>query len=61
MLPHHHLDFFFAAVVEYVEEAILNAITAAETMVGYKGHTAYILPLDELRDVMAKYGRSLIS
>jgi D-aminopeptidase len=52
MLPHQHLDAFFDAVAEAVEEAILNALTAAETMTGFKGHTAYALPLDELQRVM---------
>jgi len=42
-------------VAEAVEEAILNAITMAETMVGFKGRTAYALPLDRLQQVMAKY------
>jgi hypothetical protein len=44
MLPHHHLGVFFAAVAECAEEAILNAVTSAETMVGHKGHTAHALP-----------------
>jgi D-aminopeptidase len=57
MLSHHHLDVFFEAVAECVEETILNAVTSAETMVGHKGHTAYALPLDELRQVMEKYSR----
>jgi D-aminopeptidase len=55
MMPHHHLNPFFEAVAEAVEEAILNALTAAETMTGFKGRTAYALPLDELKRVMAKY------
>jgi D-aminopeptidase len=55
MIPHHHLNPFFYAVAEAVEEAILNAMTAAETMLGYKGHTAHELPLDLLQQVMAKY------
>jgi D-aminopeptidase len=55
MIPHHHLDPFFEAVAEAVEEAILNSLTAAETMSGFKGHTAHALPLDELQRVMAKY------
>jgi len=55
MLPHHHLNSFFEAVAEAVEEAILNALCAAETMTGFKGHTAHALPLDELQRVMAKY------
>lgn len=55
MMPHHHLNPFFEAVAEAVEESILNALTAAETMTGFKGHTAYALPLDELQRVMARY------
>jgi D-aminopeptidase len=54
MVPQHHLDPFFEAVIEAVEEAILNALVAAETMVGYKGRTAYALPLDELQRIMAQ-------
>jgi len=57
MLPHHHLNVFFEAVAECVEESILNALTSAETMLGQKGRTAYALPLDELLRVMKKYGR----
>jgi D-aminopeptidase len=55
MIPNEHLNPFFEAVAEAVEESILNAITAAVTMTGHKGHTAYALPLDELQQVMAKY------
>ncbi|MFN8457170.1 MAG: P1 family peptidase [Anaerolineae bacterium] len=55
MIPNEHLNPFFEAVAEAVEESILNALTAAETMTGYKGHTAHALPLDELQRVMARY------
>lgn len=48
MVPQHHMNEFFEAVIEAVEEAILNALTAAETMVGYKNHVANALPIDEL-------------
>jgi D-aminopeptidase len=56
MLPHHQLNLFFEAVAEVVEESILNALTAAETMTGFKDRTAYALPLDELQRVMTRYG-----
>jgi D-aminopeptidase len=46
---------FFEATAEAVEESILNALVAAETMTGYRGHTAYALPHDELQRVMAMY------
>src|SRR5579872_1978033 len=42
----------FAAVVESVEEAILNSLVAAETMVGRDNHIAYALPRDELADLL---------
>ena len=37
MFSHHHLNVIFEAVAECVEEAILNALAAAETMVSRKG------------------------
>jgi D-aminopeptidase len=55
MLPHHHLNPLFEAAAEATEEAVLNALTAAETMTGYRGHTAHALPLDRLVEVMARY------
>jgi D-aminopeptidase len=55
MLPNGQLDPFFVAVAEATEEAILNALCAAETMTGYKGRTVYALPLDELVRVMARH------
>ncbi len=61
MLPHDHLDLFFEAVAEAVEEAILNALTAAETMTGWRGHTVQALPLAELLHIMRRYGRQLQS
>ncbi len=45
-------DSLVIAAAEAVEEAILNALTAAETMVGQKGRTAYALPHDRLMDIM---------
>ncbi len=52
MLPNDQLNGFFLGVAEAVEEAILNALTAAETMTGYRGRTAYELPLDKLKRIM---------
>ena len=52
MLPNDQLNGFFLGVAEAVEEAILNALTAAETMTGFRGRTAYELPLDELKRIM---------
>jgi len=57
MLAHNQLNPFFDAAADVVEESILNALTAAETMTGQQGRTALALPLDELQQVMKKYGR----
>ena len=54
MLPNDQLNGFFLGVTEAVEEAILNALTSAETMTGFKGRTAYELPLDELQRIMER-------
>jgi D-aminopeptidase len=55
-LPHFSMDSLILAVVEAVEEAILNALVAAETMTGREGHTVYALPHDRLVEVIRKYG-----
>jgi D-aminopeptidase len=55
MVPHHHLNLLFEGTVEATEEAILNALTAAETMVGWQGRVVHALPLEALQGVMAKY------
>src|SRR5581483_1401762 len=47
----------FQAAAEATEEAIWNALVAAETMTGYKGHTAHAIPHDRLRAAAAKYGQ----
>ncbi len=51
------IDHLFDAVIEATEEAIVNALIAAETMVGRDGITAHALPHDRLREVMAANGR----
>ena len=56
MIPNHHLNPMFAAAAEAVEEAILNAVVAAQTMTGWQGRTAHALPHEELRRVMAEWG-----
>jgi D-aminopeptidase len=52
MLPHRELNPLFDAAAEAVAESILNSLTAAETMTGFKGRTAYEIPLDELKEIM---------
>ena len=47
----------FAATVEATEEAIVNALVAAETMTGANGVTVHALPHDRLRAVLRRYNR----
>jgi len=49
----------YKATVEATEEAVINALFAAETMKGYKGHVRRALPLEQVRDIFKKYGRPL--
>jgi D-aminopeptidase len=55
MLSPDGMNPLFQAAAEATEEAILNALTAAETMSGLHGRTAHALPLDRLTDVMRRY------
>jgi D-aminopeptidase len=57
MLPNDSLDPLFLATVQATEEAVVNAMVAAETMTGVDGHTAIALPHDRLREVLKKYNR----
>ena len=50
------IDRLFEGVIESTEEAIVNALVAAETMVGRDGITAHRLPHDRLRAVLADHG-----
>ena len=47
----------FDATVQAVEEAIINAMIAAETMEGINGNKAYALPHDLLIETLKKYNR----
>jgi len=53
MVPHEELNPFFDAVADATEEAILNALCAAETMRGHRGRTAHALPHDRVRELLA--------
>jgi L-aminopeptidase/D-esterase-like protein len=57
MLPNGAQSAFFLATIQAVEEAITNALVAAETMVGRNGTTAYAIPHDRLREILRKYNR----
>ena len=51
------IDRLFDATIEATEEAIVNALIAAETVVGRDGITAYAIPHDRVRELLAAAGR----
>lgn len=57
MFPNERLDSIFAATVQATEEAIINAMVAAETTTGIDNHKVVALSHDRLREVLKKYNR----
>ena len=54
MLPNDRLNPFISASVHATEEAILNAMLAAETLTGINGYTVPALPHDRLTEIMQR-------
>ncbi len=57
MLPNERINPVFEAAVGATEEAIVNAMLAAETMTGADGNRVFALPPARLVAAMRKYGR----
>jgi D-aminopeptidase len=57
MLPDTAISDLFWCAIEATEEAILNALVAAETLTGRDGITAHALPHEDLVEIMTRYGR----
>jgi len=57
MLPNDRIEPIFAATIQATEEAVVNAMIAADTMTGINNHRVIALPHDELRAVLKKYNR----
>ena len=57
MLPGELMNPLLRATIEATEEAVINALVAAETMTGRDGHTAHAIPHDRLREVLRRHGR----
>lgn len=56
-LPNDQMNRLFQSTVEAVEEAIINAMVAAEDMEGINGNKAYAIPHDLLVETLRKYNR----
>ncbi|GAA1465749.1 P1 family peptidase [Microbacterium thalassium] len=48
-IPWGRVDALYTATVQAVEEAVVNALVAAEDMAGREDHVSYALPHDEVR------------
>lgn len=57
MFPNERLTPLFQATAEATEEAIVNALVAAEAMTGINDHYVMALPHDRLVSLLKKYGR----
>jgi L-aminopeptidase/D-esterase len=53
----HALNELFAATVEATEEAVLNSLFVAATVVGVDGHRSVGLPHDRVVDLLRTHGR----
>lgn len=56
ILPTDGVSPLFQAALEATEEAVYNALFQATTMTG-KGNTVEAIPIDRVREILAKYGR----
>ena len=56
-LPNDLINPLFEATVQATEEAIINAMAAAETMEGINGNKAYALPHKKVIEILKKYNR----
>ena len=56
-LPNDLINPLFEATVQATEEAIINAMVAAETMEGINGNKSYALPHKLVIDILRKYKR----
>lgn len=57
MLLNDRMDPLFEATVQATEEAIVNALVAAETMTGIDDHRVIAIPHDRLREDLRNYRR----
>jgi D-aminopeptidase len=57
MLSNDKISRLFGATILATEEAIINALVAAESMTGIDGFKVSAIPHDRLREVMRKYNR----
>ena len=55
-IPNEQLDPLFDAVIQATEEAILNAMVAADDMSGHEGSKVHAMPHDRMQTILRKSG-----
>jgi len=55
MIDDNAINSLFEAVADSTEESIYNVLCAAESMTGFKGRLVEGMPLEKVKEVMAKY------
>jgi D-aminopeptidase len=61
MFPNDRMSPLFEATVQATEECIINAMVAAETLIGANGAKVVALPHDRLRDILRKHNRLVVA
>jgi D-aminopeptidase len=56
-LSNNQMNPLFEATIQCTEEAIINAMIAAETMTGYRGHIIEAISHQNLIEILRKYNR----
>jgi L-aminopeptidase/D-esterase-like protein len=57
MMPNDRMNLLFQATIDATEEAVVNAMLAAQTMTGADGIRVFGLPGDRVVAALRKYGR----
>ncbi len=57
VLRNEHMTPLFLATIEATEEAIINSLFSAQTMIGRDGHKVAALPVERVVEIMAEYNR----
>ncbi|MGY6520784.1 MAG: DmpA family aminopeptidase [Mongoliitalea sp.] len=57
LLPNDHISALFLAAIEATEEAIINSLFAAESMIGKDGRKVESLPIAQVLQIMKTYGK----
>jgi L-aminopeptidase/D-esterase-like protein len=57
LLANARISPLFTATAQATEQAIVNAMLAAETMTGADDFRVFALPVDRVKAIMKKYGR----